>query len=118
MGELFFDPARNQLLDPFGTLARPRRDDRNLPDRDVGIFAFRHRYVGPDSPCQNGDKKDPRDMPILDEETRHVMPRRLCVEIGRQVVVDDLRAPSLEFADWVAGPQKIRAGGDDALPWI
>jgi len=55
---------------------------------------------------------------ILNKETRDIVPRRLCAEVRRYGGAYDSRILSLNFPDRVAGPQEIRAGGDDTLARI
>src|SRR4029450_12871348 len=82
LSDTLFDFSRHELLDTLGALSRPRRDDGDLANRDVGVLPFRHRAIGPDTPSNHADEEDPRDVAVLDEESSNAEAMPLTLDVA------------------------------------
>src|SRR5262249_17297582 len=59
LSNAFFDLPSDELLDTHSALSWPWRDDGDLADRYVGVFALRHRSVCPETPSNYANQENP-----------------------------------------------------------
>src|SRR5258708_30399062 len=67
-----FNRPRDQLLDLLRRRARPRTAGKSNSDRDVRIFALRHRLVTEPAPDQHANQQHPGNLWVFHEESRNV----------------------------------------------
>src|SRR5262249_11263665 len=77
----------HELLDAFGALTGPGRDDGDLADRNVGVLPLRHRTVRPDTPANHADEEHPRDLAVLDKESSDAEAMPLSRDVAAHVIL-------------------------------